>query len=259
MQLTKILLLPDLHIPRHDEKSLRAVLKYAKQHGPWDYVIQLGDLMDFSYFSRFSPESIQAVEGQRLALDYEIMFNVLEQIKDACGEPKKRKTEFDGTTEYYLIEGNHDKRPLDFISKHPVVQTRIELEYNLPDWITYYPFWTQGKILQIGKARFLHGLYTNKNHGKTHLDDYEGNLFYGHTHDHMVTPQIRHGDNSTRTAMSCGCLCLYDQKYNTGKPNKWQQAFVDLQMWSNGNFNAFPVLLFNHCFVGPDGEFYDWK
>ena len=56
--------------------------------------------------------------------------------------------------------------------------------------------------------------------------------------------------------MSLGCLIEYDQGYMRGKPSKWQHGFAVFYFKPDGFFYPYPIRIFNHSFVSPEGKVY---
>jgi hypothetical protein len=59
------IIIPDLHVPYHDEKSLVAVEKFM-QSRKWDGWLCLGDFVDLDLISRHNLTNYREKEGQRI-------------------------------------------------------------------------------------------------------------------------------------------------------------------------------------------------
>jgi predicted phosphodiesterase len=246
----RVLVLPDLHIPDEDKKTLRAVERYMADH-KWDKVIYLGDFMDLGVISSHNKNNLRGIAGQSLAKDYAAGNDVLDRHQKLCPG-----------AEFVLLEGNHEFRVERYIDANPQmaglceVPLRLDLEHR---GITWVPSWSEGTVHTEGKAGFHHGLYVGRNHARKHVEAVDYNLFYGHTHDVELAPKVFHGDNGTIVAQSLGCLCNYRQGYLLGKPTKWQQAVTTFHFRPDGFFNHFVTMIFDHAFISPEGVFYDGK
>lgn len=246
-----VLVIPDIHYRRNaggeDRKTLAAVKRYASDHR-WDEVIFLGDVMDHNSISSHNKNNLRAVRGETLLRDYSHANLDLDEWEQATRGAK-----------HVMIEGNHDYRPEALIDAQPqlagLVETRIGLKLTERGW-RWVPFWSKGKTYRIGKATFLHGLYTNDHHAKKHVEAYGQSVFYGHLHDIQGYSKVLQGDDSTLVGQSMGCLCSYRQHYMRGRPHRWQQAFGVFRFRPNGNYNYFVVQIFNHRFTSPDGILY---
>jgi hypothetical protein len=71
-KIQKYIVIPDLHVPLHDDKSLNAVNQFMKDHAPWDGLIYLGDVLDMNCISSHNADKLRNVEGQRLLADYKL-------------------------------------------------------------------------------------------------------------------------------------------------------------------------------------------
>lgn len=147
-----------------------AVVTYLEQESPWDGYINLGDLFDFNVISSHNKGNLRAVRGEDIAGQYKVGNAYLAQHYDAAGRPE----------EFYLIEGNHEYRVERYINANPELEGFVEVAKNLPSFVKWVPFWSKHRILTVGKASFIHGLYHGRNHALQHLQDYGCNIFYGH-------------------------------------------------------------------------------
>lgn len=227
------------------------VLRYIKDH-KWDMWIQVGDFLDFNCISSHNKEDLRAVEGQRIKKDYAAGNLILDQLQLAIGEK----------TPGVILEGNHEYRMEHLIDKIPALEGWMEVDKGLrleERGIKYVRTWSTGKPFHLGKAAFIHGLYTNDHHAKKTVSRYGTNIFYGHTHDVQEYSAELKGDDKTIVGSSLGCLCVYDLPYMRGRPSKWQQSFSVFHFRENGFFNHFPVRIFNHSFMSPEGKFYGPK
>jgi predicted phosphodiesterase len=250
-QLRKVLVLPDIHVPYHDQRSINAVLQYAEANAPWSAVILLGDLMDFDFISRFSEKQLRLVTGRDFKRDYEKANVLLDKIGTATRPDN-----------FYYLQGNHEQRVTRYLNARPHLEGYIEPEIALrldDRGIEWFPFWDTGAHVTIGEAHFTHGRYCNEHHAKKNVTKYGTNVFYGHTHDVQEYAWERLGDNATIVASSLGCLCKYQEvpQHSPGAPNKWQQAFGVFHFQESGYFNHFVTRIFHHRFVGTDGVLYE--
>jgi predicted phosphodiesterase len=66
---TRALILPDIHYPREDKRTMAAVEKYMDSQS-WDYLIYLGDVGDFDCISGHNAGKPRLTSGQAIAKDY---------------------------------------------------------------------------------------------------------------------------------------------------------------------------------------------
>jgi predicted phosphodiesterase len=247
-RVTNVLVLPDIHYPFEDRRAMTAVENYMAAH-PWDALVYLGDVMDFNCISFHNKDNIRAVTGQTLEQDYRHANFSLNRHAQLVGPH----------CEIAWLQGNHDERVERVINANPVMQGQLEVENNIDliksGRMKYVKCWQTGEGVKIGKALYIHGLYCNEFHAKTHVMNYGTNVFYGHTHTTLNYPKIWAGAE-TIIAQSLGCLCALKQDYMRGRPTKWMQAFGIFHFFPDGNFTYYVPMIFNHKFVGPDGKVY---
>lgn len=248
----RIAILPDIHVPYSDGRTLRAVEKYLAKHR-WDELIYLGDLMDFDFISSFNRESARKLEGRRFKKDYlEAELLLREHIAIV------RKKNPDCKITY--LEGNHEERVQRFLDGNPNAEGYLEVPIALhldELGVKWIPNWSTGELYKVGKAYFSHGLYTNLYHAKKMCESFGDSVYYGHTHDVQTISVAHRAKRKTHEGHSLGCLCREDQSYMKGKPNKWQQAFGVMYVMPDGYFNMYCVRIFNHRFISPDGVVYE--
>lgn len=248
----RLLVLPDLHVrPKgengEDPLTLRAVERYMKEQA-WDEVIQLGDFMDFNVISSHNKDNLRAVAGSSVRKDYDAGNRVLDRWQKAH------------SGKWTILEGNHDFRVERYIDAHPELEGSLEMPIGLhlkERGIKWIKSWSEGLLHSVGKANFLHGLYTSDHHAKAMVSNFGMNVFYGHLHDFQLYSRVLHGDNKTIVGQSLGCLCSYRQYWMKRRPNRWQQGFAEFHIHPNGTFQYFPIMIFNHKFTLQDGTVID--
>jgi predicted phosphodiesterase len=247
--ISQVVVLPDVHIPVHDKRSVDAVMTYVKRQRGLLAVVILGDLLDLNCISAHNKNNLRALERERITADYAAAREFLTDLRKAVG-PR---------THIVWLQGNHEERVERFINACPSLEGALEIERNLGLErlkVVWVPFQSTGESVDLGKATFIHGLYVNEMHAKKHVLAWQKNVFYGHTHDVQCYPLVSRGDNHTKVGQSLGCLCAYNQSYMKGKPTKWQQAFGVFYFQPSGQFNYYIPQIFNHRFIGPDGREY---
>lgn len=263
--IARVLVTPDLHFRARggglDRRAWGCLLAYASAH-KWDAHVNLGDIMDFPYISEYTRGKPGLVEGETFARDYEYANARLDELVQAVPAPAAQ----------YWIEGNHDERVNRYLAVHPELKGQIEVPAGLRfanrEWL-WVPFWSKGLSVQIGKAMFIHGRYTNEYHAKYSVDHYNKNVFYGHKHDVSCYSRSSHGgyrrlhgsglyisDQSTMVGQSLGCLCELNQDYMQGAPTNWQHAFATFFFFADGQFTYYVSNIFKGRCIGPDGRAY---
>lgn len=249
--ITNVLVFPDTHLEYQDRRTLNAVMNFTEQHkSKWDYFIQLGDLLDLDFISKFSKKDITLRANSRFKQSFNIGNRFLSDM-DSILPAHCQKV---------ILEGNHDFRIKRYLEEFPSLRGTLEYE-NAMDFskygVSYVPYWETGESVDIGHAKFIHGLYLNEYHGKKHALEYGTNIFYGHTHDMASHPMKFAGNDRTIVGQSLGFLAKYNLPGSDNfRPNKWQQGFGEFSFSSDGYFNYYPIRIFKHKFISPDGQLY---
>jgi len=222
--------------PFHDRLAIDAFLQLAAylQCGT---VIILGDFLDWTEWTdRFlrSPEFMRLTQPALLEGHW-----VLRQLRESCPDSRIE-----------LHEGNHDKRPRDYLTTH--LQTAYGLkavdELELPpalspekllalhrlgiEWVGDYPddlSWLNDGL------RLFHGDRASTVPGATAraiLEDANESVIYAHAHRREKASRTMRGNGKIRTieAHGIGCLCRIDGAVPAKKQRvNWQQgmAIVD--------------------------------
>lgn len=250
----KVIVLPDLQVPYHDKRSLKAVEKYMADN-TWDEYVNLGDFMDLDCISSHNANNIRQVEAKRIFKDYEVGNEILDRHQAIIKKhnPKAKFT---------LLEGNHDYRIERYLDQFPQLEGLIEIENGLKlkqrgfKWVRCYQ---KGELHKIGHAYFHHGRFTNQYYARKMVEYYGVNIFFGHNHDIQGFSKVNYGKNKTLVGQSLGCLCEYEQSYIKGNPTNWQQAFGIFYFLPNGHFTYYIARIFQHRFISPEGKIYDGK
>lgn len=233
-----------------DLKTNNAVVKFLEDESPWDGYIHLGDLFDFNVISAHNKGNLRAVAGEDVAGQFRAGNAYIKQHTEAAWNRKE-------DWRFYLIEGNHEQRMERYLNANPELVGTLDVAKNIPEWVDWIPFWSKHEILEIGKAKFIHGIDTGVRQVGTALKDYGSNVFMGHTHRRQLESLRYHGHDSTKVAESLPCLCEYAQTYLRNKPTAWQQGFAVFYFLPDGNFHYTVTSIFDHKFISPTGKWYD--
>lgn len=167
-KLLPYLVIPDTHVPYHDERAWQLMLTVAKSlklHG----IIVLGDFCDFYAVSSHSKNPIRANK-----FDWE-----LKQVV------KKRK-ELDalGAKHKVFIEGNHEDRLTRYLQDHA---PQLHNVINIPDLLKLAPAgWEHVRYKHdhvLGKVNSTHDVGSAGRYSVYKcLDTYQHSVMTGHTH-----------------------------------------------------------------------------
>lgn len=244
-----------MQTPFEDRVTLKAVEKYMGEEY-WDYVINLGDFMDFNCISHFNAGLPGLTLGETLEKDYDHANEILDRhVKLA-----RKKND---SCEIVLLEGNHDYRVVIYGNRFPELGELLSVPRMLGlkrRGVKWVKSWSRGELYKIGHATFHHGRYVNIYHAAKMCRAYGTNIFYGHTHDIQEFSVVLEGADKTIKGKSLGCLCEYDQKYLKGNPTKWQQAITVFYFHEDGFFQEHTIPIFKNRFIGPtNGKVYDGR
>lgn len=235
-------ILPDIHVPRHEEKCVSAVFKFIKAYKP-HFIIQLGDLIDFDSLSSYPARRKNHLVSLQDELD------AGKEMFDRIEETLPR-----GCKKIYL-EGNHEDRLERFdinslggkekklLGRSHLGDVAEEMELSRRGW----HFTRYGGIYSKGKCCFMHGNYTNQFHAKKVVTKYFENIVYGHTHQYQVHAIVGR-DRHPVTATSLGTLSRFDLPYVSGLTD-WVHMFGVIEYYGNkGHFSLHPIPIINGQF-----------
>lgn len=228
--------------PFHPSYTL--VKRFAESFKP-DFVVDLGDTLDLTYFSVFDKESITAQSEGDWEADVDLVNKELDFWQSITGK-------------YYWILGNHDwrahkkaermeppfRKTLDYYRRFDVKSRGITM------------LTPEDRPLKIGKLNCIHGWFYNQYHARKHLDVYSGNIVYGHVHTFQTHAKELVAEGKQIQAWSLGCLSDKQPDYLQGKPSQWKNGFAIVYMNPSGNFNLYPVNIVNDSFIFEGKE---WK
>lgn len=241
----KTLILPDLHIPHHDKKSLHLIFKIIDDIKP-ERIIQLGDLFDFYQISRFNKEPKRVLEFQKDLNELDMFFYELRKIY------KK---------DFIYIEGNHEIRLIKWLWQHPEVYSLKKINnipslFNLEKYsIRYFPYFTYKSVY------FKHGNYVSTKSSYSAKLEYDAEGTSGVSgHTHRLGIYYVQNRNGFHTWYEMGHLTdVKKVEYLEGKIPNWQQGFGIMYVVPKTNFwriEQIPII--NHKFIY-GGVKYEWN
>lgn len=222
--LSRLLLLPDIHAPYHDQRALDVALKFARAWRP-DGIIDLGDFADCYSVSDHDKDPRR---GTQLHEELAVVAEVREQLDDLGAGLK------------ICTLGNHEDRYRRYLARQAsalFAGQRIEEAMGLPQagW-QVVPYLQHGKI---GKLYVTH----EAGHSGVHAAHQTGQAFgasiaFGHTHQLGCT---YFGDLSggRHVGASLGWLGrMEDADYAPlARRRMWTHGFGTVLMEKSGNFH----------------------
>jgi predicted phosphodiesterase len=164
----KVLIVPDVHVPYHDKRAWKLMLKAAGVINP-DAIIIQGDFADFYAVSAHDKDPNRA---KNLEFEVDAANSALDEL-DALGAKLK-----------LFVAGNHENRLERYLAtRAPELFNMVEIPklFKLKDrgW-KYTPYKSS---TEYGKLNVTHDCgYSGQNAVQKALDTFQHNVTTGHTH-----------------------------------------------------------------------------
>jgi len=240
---SKVLFVPDTHVPYHDKRAWALMLKAARGWQP-DQVVVLGDLVDFFAVS-FHPKP----PSRRQNLEYEI-----ESLVEVLGELDTL-----GAKRRVYVSGNHEHRLQRYLTQNaPALYNMLQLEeiLKLKDkgwlWVPYM------KHTKVGSAYVTHdfGDHGVNAHNKAR-QTMNADAVIGHTHRMAMHYHSQADGTTTVGAMFGHMLDIESVDYmHRARTHAWQLGFGIGHITSDGKTHMHGVPIVNYrCVV--DGVVYE--
>lgn len=252
--LHKTIILPDMHVPEHDEHCVRGVLEFIKHFKP-DRLVQLGDFCDYDSLSKHDyacPEDVKTLD-EELTAAHEMLDRIESVLPSGC--------------EKFMVGGNHEDRWHKARVQHNDLPKKVKttLKKLAPSWGTELRLTQRGwswceytgrsfdisshpdDHFRLGKIVFTHGKYTGSTCAKKMAEQFPGhNVIFGHTHGRYIHGSID-DQRFPVEAESIGTLSKFDLSYLRGKkPTNWVHGFATIYTRKSGLFQK----VFTHIISG---------
>lgn len=211
--MANVLCVGDLHFPFHHKGAVSALLKrVASQEFQW--IIQIGDLLDQYAFSRFAKKNLHLPQRE-LAHGRECAVRFWERIHNL--QPTANKVQLLGNHDVRLVKKAQEKLPE---AQELIHDSLIEL-YQFDHVKTISDPRQEFKLVHpsLGEIAFLHGY---KSKIGDHTKWMHTNTVHGHRHRGEVTFLPING--KTLWELDCGYLADCNKEplaYNEQKTNNW--------------------------------------
>jgi hypothetical protein len=210
---SRVVVLPDIHAPYHDQRALDCALEAIQVLRP-SGVLQIGDAADCYALSRFAKDPGR--RGRAIE-ELEKAGELMRYISDSLPSTVKWKA---------ITEGNHEARAYSYVrDKAPELDGMVRSVWDvlgMSDWRAI-PI---SSYAQVGKMSYHHGWRHGIYAARQSLQDWGGNLTFGHTHRVAVWygGTVRGEDH---VAVNCGWLGDYNQieyRMRATARRDWQHA-----------------------------------
>ena len=210
--------LPDMHVPFHDEQALAPVIRFIQDYKP-QKIIQAGDMYDFYELSKFDKDPKRE-----------------KHLQDEIDEGKQiwRRLKYASPrSELILIEGNHERRLHKYLMRNPELHslTSLRLENVLEVkslgvkvvlaeddyFLNENLLVTHGASDDGCKLSTKSGYTANANLLKKGVSGLQG-------HSHRLGASFKSDYKGQKVWYELGCLCKLNPEYS--KNPDWQQGFA---------------------------------
>lgn len=223
----RILVLSDIHFPRHDKKALISALEWGYKYEP-DCIYLNGDIIDAERISHFA----KSIETESLKKEINLCKEFLVKIRGLF--PKAA---------IYYKEGNHEKRFTDYVMRNAeelfdLVGLSLSEQLGLEGFgIHHVP---QNQIAKTGKLFIAHGHEYRSHfgggiyHARQTRIKASVNILIGHYHRTQtdIDPKL---DDTMIGGWGTGCLCNLNPAW-IGR-SKWNHGFATIER-SGDNFQV---------------------
>jgi len=235
MKPLKVGIIPDTHVPNHDEEALACAVKILGWYKP-DKIVFLGDFLDYDPLSRHNRDSIAHRASVSMEKEFEAGNRAFDRITKHCQD-------------VVYIKGNHEDRAGPYVDQHPEVRGLVEVERGLEFSARRKDGYSirvleYNEVYRTGHLHYTHGWYTNQHHAQKHLQSFQVSIVYGHIHDYQVATYVSPISASRKHTATClGCLCTLAPDYMRNAPNKWVHCVGLAHIREDGDFGLDPVII----------------
>jgi len=240
-KIQKTVLLPDIHYPHYEERTIESVNEFIFDYDP-DEIVYMGDQMSLDSISFWHRNKPLLNEGKRLLKEYDGFNKEILTIHENLTRKDIRRT--------FMI-GNHENRATMYCENHPELVDFIDVVRHLKLHERGYKIIPFNGIHKVGKLNIIHGYYWNMYHAKKTLEAFEGNVVYAHVHNPQMYAKVSPIDRKGyHTATSLGCLCNIKPEYKKNVPNFWINQFGIVEhLPATGFFNLTPITIIEGSFM----------
>jgi len=211
--MTKFLLFGDAHLETGVEEDpaynlIKMIVKKEKFEG----IVMLGDMLDFSYISRWTEEFPGLQEGKRMKEDFEILESELQFFRKH-------------TKELIYLEGNHELRVMKYIQKNPVLEGILDLKEICRENDVKYISTNKQPYRYLPDLMVTHGLSISKYVAAQIVTSVGESIVCGHTH-RSQNYSYRYPNGNVTTGYSIGTVGTLNPDFIAGnRVAGWTSSF----------------------------------
>lgn len=243
-KLQKILIIPDVHVPYHDKRAWKLMLKAARAFKP-EHTIIMGDFIDCYSVSSHSKDPNRALKMQE----------EVEETKKALDEISSIKS-----SNKVFIAGNHEDRMQRFLQdKAPELFNMISIPKILELKEKGFKYVPYKQSYRLGKLNLTHdtGSAGRYAHYKA-LDTFQHNVVIGHVHriGYAVEGNAQGERHLTATFGWLGDINSVDYMHRIKVARDWSLGFgIGYLDPKTGTVYTVPVPIINYT-VMVEGKLY---
>lgn len=223
------------HTPDKDEfhPAYKIARKYVLDIKPEGLVFG-GDWVSLDSLSNWNKKKPLLSEGKRYIDDINCGKDELWRLRYALPD-----------TKMIFIIGNHEKRIDWYVEKNPEMFGGMDMVKDLELDQMEMTIVDFEDFIEIGELAWTHGWYWNMYHARKTMDEFIGNIVYGHVHTHQVWCKNAHMSKKQLMAMCCACLTDRFPEWKGKKPTRFQNGFVTCNYRAGGRFNLDHHMIIN--------------
>ena len=228
---TRVLYLPDPHIPYHDVDAMTVAINTGKEK-KINCIILPGDVIDMHQGSKYESNPKKR--------------SIKEEFDAACEFLQILRDTFPGVPIYW-IEGNHDKRWRDFLLRkcreiwddpYYHLEDRLKLaDKNITLFNEKVEFWAGDLRVTHGHLIFNTGFGAPIYPAKSMWDKTGVQYVIGHVHTVTTYKKVRKGAPN-QMCYTLGCLSEIDPDYNP-IVNRYEHGFGYQDIYPDGTFDFY--------------------
>lgn len=242
-KIKKVVFISDLHVPEHDVEAWNNTLDFLDDYQP-DILILGGDIGEFESVSSHGG----VLEPPMLEQDVADLHMILVDLLDRYQQ-----------TKFVYLFGNHENRIKRTVTKLlPQAASTLKLSNLLGLEELGIEWHDEGIVYSVGNLNFVHGLWTSVHHAKKHLEAFNRNIMYGHTHRfNCFLKGLPEGEYMA--GYGAPTLRDLDAGYLKHYPSGWTQGFIVAEVDEESDIsNVYPVIMHKKKFIF-NGKVYGGK